>query len=88
MSHPPSRSRISPKARDFNFYLDQLHQVGIELDCLRAASTAGDIRPGGAYQWTAFALVQPGDDDPFIGVGWAPIESIRSLYRSVRSAQR
>jgi hypothetical protein len=75
-----SRSMISPKQRDFDFYLDSLEQRGIKLDCLKAYSTAGDIRPGRAYQWEANAVLREGEDDPLTGVGWTPIEAVRSLY--------
>ena len=83
-----TRSSISPKQRDFDWYLDAMEQQGLPFGYLKAYSTAGDIRPPRPYQWEAVAKSRPGDDDSYSGLGWTPIEAVRKLYRHWQQARR
>ena len=76
----------SPKARTLDFYLDMITEKGFEFDCLKAYSTAGDIKP--PYQWRALCKVRKGDDDAFEGLGETPLEALRNLYRDVKEAEK
>lgn len=49
----------------------------------RRYSTAGDILPEGLYQWQAVAKLIKGDDDPYEGLGWTPLEAIKDLYKNL-----
>jgi hypothetical protein len=73
-------------SRNIDYYLSKIEEIGfgIEFDCLRAFSTAGDITPPYPYQWMATTKHRPGDDDVFEGVGGTPLEAVRDLYRTLK----
>lgn len=79
-----SDTPLSPKSRNFAFYLDRIKELGGEFDKLEAFSTAGDIRPPYPYQWRATTKIVHGDDDPFEGIGGSPVEAVRELYKSFK----
>lgn len=73
------RSTVSRKSRDVNFYLERMRIAGIELDCVKVYSTAGDIHPPYPFQFQAIAKLRIGDDDPLEGIGGSILEAIRNL---------
>ena len=81
------RSSIKPNSQTINGYLSKIEEIGfgIEFDCLRVASTAGDIMPPHPYQWMATTKHRPGDDDVFEGVGGTPHEAVRDLYHTLKN---
>lgn len=60
---------------------------GIWFDKIEGYSCVGDYRSG-AYnhpiQYCAKTNSRPGDDDPFEGVGWTPLEAIRNLLKVLK----
>lgn len=81
------RSSINSKSRGIPFYLSKMNEMGIELDCLKVFSTAGDIRPPYPYQWLAKSKCREGEEDGYEGDGETPLKAIIDLYKSILSGE-
>jgi hypothetical protein len=81
MKKEPTRSSISSKSRNINYYLDLMWDEFLKLEVY---STAGDIRPPYPFQWIATSKVLEGDDDCYEGTGGSPLEAIRELYKQLK----
>lgn len=81
------RSTIRSNTNNINYFLELIadldSEYGIEFDCLKAYSTAGDIRPPYSYQWVATTKPRLGDDDSFEGDGKTPLEAVRNLWKYI-----
>ena len=80
----------SLKARNFTFYLDRIKELEMEREFakLEVFSTEGGFRPPYPYQWRATSTLLSGDDDPFEGLGEAPLEALRNLYLQMKEFKK
>ena len=78
------------KARSFTFYLDAIKELEMnrEFAKFEAFCTDGDIYPPYPYQWRATSTMVVGDDDPFEGIGEAPLEALRNLYAQMKDFKK
>jgi len=61
---------------------------GVVFDHIVGYSCVGDFRSNAAkhpIQYTAYATIAKGDDDPYEGVGWTPNEALRNLYKQLKN---
>jgi len=83
-------SERNSKSHSYAFYLDKIKELksGRTFAMLEAFCTDGDIRPTHPYQWRATSTLLSGDDEPFEGVGWTPLEALYNLYKEMKERKR
>ena len=83
-----TEARTEDQQEIWDKLLDGLSEMGVPFSHLMDHSTDGEIAPGGKYQWEAVAMLRVGDDDPYSGLGWTPLEAMQSLHKNVAAAIR